>query len=272
VDFAVVLCSGLGVLIGLILALTGAGGGVLAVPLLIFGLQMRVSDAAPVALFAVGISAALGAAMGLRSAHVRYRAAALMAALGFIGAPAGLWLGRRIPNAPLMLVFAAVLAYSALRMFTQARMAQAGSGLPAHERRAPCTFDPAEGRLRWTPACARALGGAGLVAGLLSTLLGVGGGFVIVPALVRVTDLDMKSVTATSLAVIALISAGSIGLTWVAGHTILWSAALPFAAGAVVGLLVGRRIALIVSGQRLQQTFAIVGLFVAVVLAYRSQA
>jgi len=56
---------GWGVLFGLILAL--AGGGVLTVPLLIFGLQMRVSDATPVALFAVGISSALGAAMGLRS-------------------------------------------------------------------------------------------------------------------------------------------------------------------------------------------------------------
>ncbi|SPJ17049.1 hypothetical protein SBBP2_2400005 [Burkholderiales bacterium] len=69
----------------------------------------------------------------------------------------------------------------------------------ARERRAPCTLDPAQGRLRGTPACARAPGGAGLVAGRLSALLGIGRGLLVLPVLVRVTDLDMRSVTATSV-------------------------------------------------------------------------
>jgi len=66
----------LGALIGMVMALTGAGGGVLAIPLLVFGLHLPVQQAAPVGLVAVGMAAALGAALGLRQGIVRYRAAA----------------------------------------------------------------------------------------------------------------------------------------------------------------------------------------------------
>jgi len=260
----------LGALVGMILALTGAGGGVLAVPLLVFGLGMRIGDAAPVALIAVGSSAAMGAAMGLRSAHVRYRAALFMAALGLAGSPLGWWLGRQIPNTPLTLLFAAVLAYTCGRMLLRASDALAGKPPRASATTAPCHLDPLVGRLRWTFPCARALGLAGFGTGVLSALLGVGGGFVIVPTLLRATDLDMQSITATSLAIIALISAESIGVYWTAGHALPWETAAPFAAGAVVALVLGRRIARYASGPRLQQLFATVGLIVAAAMALRS--
>jgi uncharacterized membrane protein YfcA len=135
---------------------------------------------------------------------------------------------------------------------------------------APCSFDPAVGRLRWTPRCARALGAAGFLAGVLSSMLGVGGGFVLVPSLMHVTDLDLPGVTATSLAVIALISAASVLVTWLSGQTIAWSLALPFAAGAMTGLLLGRRVAAFASPRGLRRTFAIVSLGVAGLLIRRS--
>ena len=77
-----ILSAGLGSVVGLILALTGAGGAIVAVPLLIFGLHLSVQQAAPIALLAVGLSAGLGAVLGLREGKVRYKAAALMAACG----------------------------------------------------------------------------------------------------------------------------------------------------------------------------------------------
>lgn len=260
----------LGVLVGLTMALTGAGGGVMAVPLLIFGLGMPVADAAPVALLAVGISAGLGTYFGLRTAHVRYRAAGFMAALGFAGALLGAWLSHRIANAPLMLAFAVLLAYTSAQMLLRARSAAEQPGGRGRSTPAPCALDPAVGRLRWTPACARALGAAGFVAGTLSALLGVGGGFVIVPTLMRVTDLDMKSIVATSLAVIALLATASVLLYSAAGHPLQWETALPFAAGAILGLLAGRTAARHLAGAHVQQAFALFGLLVSALMAYRS--
>src|SRR5665647_2163340 len=72
------LAIALGAIIGAMLALTGAGGGVLAIPLLVFGLHLPVQQAAPVGLVAVGLAAAFGAALGLRQRIVRYRAAGLI--------------------------------------------------------------------------------------------------------------------------------------------------------------------------------------------------
>ena len=109
----------LGSLTGLTLALTGAGGAILAVPLLIFGLHLTVAEAAPIALLAVCLSAAMGAMIALINGKVRYRAAGLMAIIGACAAPAGIWLAQKLPNAPLTILFAIVLAYVAVDMFRQ---------------------------------------------------------------------------------------------------------------------------------------------------------
>lgn len=107
----------LGAIVGIILALTGAGGGILAVPLLVFGAQMRVAQAVPIGLLAVGLAAASGAAAGLRSGTVRYKAALLISATGVLFSPVGLWLAHRVPNRPLSALFAGVLFYVAYRVF-----------------------------------------------------------------------------------------------------------------------------------------------------------
>ena len=130
----------------------------------------------------------------------------------------------------------------------------------------PCVLNPQEGRLRWTLPCARALAFTGMLAGLLSGLLGVGGGFVLVPALTRCTDLPMKSVVATSLAVIALVSTGSVITATLTG-AMHWSIGAPFAAGSVLGLVVGRQVAHHLAGPRLQQLFAVVSVMAALLLA-----
>ena len=108
---------GLGAVVGLILALAGAGGGILAVPLLVFGLHLSIIQAAPVGLIAVGAASAFGAVLGLREGLVRYRAAALIGITGMVLAPVGVRLARLIPNAPLTVAFSIVLAWVAFRMF-----------------------------------------------------------------------------------------------------------------------------------------------------------
>ncbi|MFZ4480414.1 MAG: sulfite exporter TauE/SafE family protein, partial [Rhodoferax sp.] len=182
------LAVAMGAAIGLVMALTGAGGGVMAIPLLVFGLHLPVQQAAPVGLLAVGLAAAVGAAFGLRQHIVRYRAAALIGAVGMLMAPIGVHLAQRLPNRPLLGAFALVLTYTAWRMLKRPTLPTA---MPAAVL---CRVNDVDRRLTWTLPCARALAGTGLIAGLLSGLLGVGGGFVIVPALRRYTDLEIRSI------------------------------------------------------------------------------
>lgn len=106
---------------------------------------------------------------------------------------------------------------------------------------------------------------SGGLAGLLSGLLGVGGGFVVVPALQRYTDLPMKSAVATSLAVIALISLMGVVATVAGGH-MDWKVALPFSAGALAGMLGGGSLAVRLAGPQLQKGFALVSATVAIAM------
>lgn len=254
----------LGLLVGLILALTGAGGGILAVPLLVFGAGIGVAAAAPIGLLAVGMAAALGAVLGLRAKLVRYRAALLVAAAGMLLAPAGLWAARLVDNRWLGLLFAATLLYVAARTYRQA----AGNSQAA-QRLPECVRAPRTGRFVWTRPCARALSLSGAAAGFLSGLLGVGGGFVMVPALQRYTDLPVKAAVATSLAIIAMVSMGGVA-TAAAQGAIDWARAAPFAAGALAGMLGGRSLAARVAGPLLQKAFALVSAVVAVGMIARA--
>src|SRR5207253_6030479 len=98
-----------GVVMGLVLGLTGAGGGILAVPALVLGLGWSMTQAAPVALFAVGSAAAVGAIDGLRHGLVRYRAALLIALLGALFSPLGIYFAHRLPEKVLMILFSLLM-------------------------------------------------------------------------------------------------------------------------------------------------------------------
>lgn len=255
---------GLGALVGLVLALTGAGGGILAVPLLIFVLHLDVAASAPVALMAVGGAAALGALLGLREGKVRYKAALLIGGVGMLLAPLGVWLAQRLPATPLTLAFAGVLAYVAWTMERRSR------GLTPAKPYAqpPCVRNPGTGRFIWTRPCALALASTGLGSGLLSGLLGVGGGFVIVPALTRYSDLGAESVVMTSMAVIALVSVSGVASAGLSG-AIDWTIAAPFASGAMLALLAARPLASRWAGAKLQRGFALLCAAVAVGLGVK---
>jgi uncharacterized membrane protein YfcA len=261
---------GLGLFVGLILGLTGAGGAILAVPLLIFALDWDVARSAPVALVAVAASAALGTVLGLRQGCVRYRAAMVMAITGALVTPVGLYLAHRAPSAPLALLFSAVLMYVAWRMFRQSRAQPISVGAvagtvcaPITGKGAPCQLSKSTGRLVWTAPCARALAFSGLATGFLSGLLGVGGGFVIVPALRQATDLPMHSIVATSLMVVALVSSFAVAAAALTGQ-MDFAVAWPFAFGALIGMLVGRVIAPRIAAAKLQQGFAGLAALVAI--------
>lgn len=247
----------LGAVTGLILGLTGAGGAIVAIPLLIFGLDLPITQAAPVALLAVALSSAIAAYLAFsRLKIVRYRAAGLIAVLGMLITPLGVWVAQFLPNLLLTLLFVMVLAYVSWHMFRTASHHEMPEKCASPDT-APCQFDTVKGRLIWNEPCAKALALAGVITGFLSGLLGVGGGFVIIPAIKRATTLPMQSLVATSLAAIALISTvGFLSAAFIG--TMQWAIAVPFSAGAVSGMLIGRRYADRFNETLLQRGFAII--------------
>lgn len=260
----------LGLLVGLILGLTGAGGSVIAVPLLIWGMGWTLPEAAPVALLAVSAAAILGTVSAWPQGIVRYRAALVMSAAGMVTAPFGLKAAHVLPLPLLSASFAVVLLLVSVRMILRARAApeearvvRAGlQGEQENPSEPVCKVNPDTGRLHWTRPCALAITSGGLVTGFLSGLLGVGGGFVIVPILRAMTDLSFHSAVATSLMAIALTSAGTVAISVAQGNSLSLLVAAPFVGGALAGMALGRVSASRLAGPKLQISFAIVMLLV----------
>lgn len=252
----------LGAFIGILLSLTGAGGGILSVPLLVFALHISVGEASPVSLLAIMLAACVGAYLGLHDGTVRYKAAGLMAVCGVAFAPLGIWAAQRLPNSWLILIFIFVLVYVAVKMLRQENYERGTANSLLNRLAQPCQTDNMRGRLMWTAPCAYSIMAVGSSAGFLTGLLGIGGGFIIVPALRRYTNLDIKSIVATSLAVITIVSSGGLIMASSRG-LVNWDLAWPFASGAVLGMLSGRKIARRLAEPLIQQVFAILALLIA---------
>lgn len=253
----------LGGIVGLLLGLTGAGGGMLAVPALVFSLHWTVAQAAPVALMAVAVSASVGALDGLRKGLARYRAASLMAANALPMSALGLMLSRHVPASWLTALFILVMVLAATRLLRAG--GQDGEG----PERLICPVSPETGRFLWTPTRVLAMSGFGALSGLLTGLLGVGGGFIMVPVLRFFTDLSMAAIVATSLMTVALVSGFSVLMAM--GHLSVaaWLPAWPFMVAVLVGLLAGRWLAPGLPARRVQQAFACLMLVVALALGVR---
>jgi uncharacterized membrane protein YfcA len=264
-DLTLLLALSLGSIVGLVLGLTGAGGSIIAVPLLMTGLGWPLATAAPVALLAVASSAICGTYSAWKLSYVRYRAALLMAALGVLTAPVGIVVAGNIRPENMTLIFAIVMVVVASRMWMQTlRLPEDTTVLRAKvhgdgpRSRGPlCRLDRETGRILWTPLSVTLMSVVGAVTGFLSGLLGVGGGFVIVPSLRGASELSMHSAVATSLMVIALISTGTFAVMLIHGREFSWTFAMPFVAGSIAGMCYGRLIAPRIAGPRLQQGFAV---------------
>lgn len=263
-----------GAVVGLSLGLTGGGGALLAVPLLVYGLGSHPRQAVSVSLAAVGAMAAVGAVQRLVRQQVEVSTALIFAAGGLFGAPVGTWIARHIPEGVLLLLFALLMAVVAVRMWRGARQAYQPLELPlAPVQEQPsaggCRRDPS-GRLHLGMPCAVILTALGTATGVLAGLFGVGGGFIIVPALVLFTGMELRRAVGTSLLVIALISATGIFSRRLAGSHLPWEVMLFFVLGGLVGLVAGSWLADRLAGPRLQQTFAVAILVVAGLMLTRT--
>lgn len=230
----------LGALIGVLLGLLGGGGSILAVPVLVYAVGLDMAQAIPVSLIVIGVASAVGALPKVRAGQVEWRLAAVFAAAGIPATFAGAAIGSHLPQSLLLLGFAAVMVVAGIRML----------GDTDHTGTA-CDTD---GGINWRRCAPRSIP-AGLAVGLLTGLFGVGGGFLIIPALVLMLGVQMPIAVGTSLLIIVANSAAGV-LSHLDGH-VNWAVAAAFAASATVTSLGAGHLGTRLNTDRLQRWFAI---------------
>jgi hypothetical protein len=266
-----------GALIGLSLGALGGGGSILTVPALVYLLNQSTHGATTASLIIVGITALVGAVAHLRAGRVRVRSGVSFGVLGAGGSYAGSRLSASVDPNVLLLAFSVLIigvAVTMLRRHDRGRRAPIGpptdaavgaatvalttSAGTSGGSRAGVEVETAAGRqmpaIRVSPLRVVA---AATVVGLLTGFFGVGGGFVVVPALVLALGFDMAAAVGTSLLVIAINSASAL-LSRLGTHAQIHVAMLvAFTAAAIAGTLVGSRVASKTTPERLVGALAL---------------
>ena len=223
----------LALVIGLSLGLLGGGGSVLTVPIFHYVLGYDVKPSIAMSLAVVGVTSAAGALGRLRSGELNGRAVLTFAPVAMVGTFLGARLALLVPSTAQLVLFAVVMLAASVFMWR---------GRPEH----------AEAPARPHPVLVALIGGA---VGVLTGLVGVGGGFLIVPALVLLLGVPVKEAVGTSLGVIALNSASGFAGYW--GKVEIDLAIMAaFTAIAIVGVFLGTRLARRVSPGNLRRGFA----------------
>ena len=223
----------LAVLIGVTLGLLGGGGSILTVPILLYVFELPPEQAITASLLVVGATSAVSLVPHAIAGRVRWRTGALFGAASMAGAYLGGRVSKLLPPSLLVLGFGVMMLVTAVAMMRGRR--DLSSAAPA------------------TPPLAR-IAAQGVGVGAVTGLIGAGGGFLVVPALVLLGRLSMTSAVGTSLLVIAMNSAA--GFLGHSGVSVPYNIALPVAGAAIVGSLIGSRFASRVAPDSLRRGFA----------------
>ena len=233
----------LAVLVGLSLGLLGGGGSILTLPVLVYVAGMGTKEAITTSLVVVGVTSALAAFAHGRARRVQWRTGIVFGLAGMVGAFAGGRIGQLIPDVILLVAFAALMIVTAVGML-RGRRGPVGEG--AHR------------------ASIGRVAVQGVLVGLVTGILGAGGGFLIVPALTLLMGLPMPVAVGTSLLVIAMNTAAGFA-AHVTSVSLDWRLTAMVTVAAVAGSLVGGRLASRVHPDALRRAF---GWFVLAVAAF----
>lgn len=229
-----VVAVALGVLIGLAVGSVGGGGSVLAVPAFVYVLGEPVHDATTASLLVVAAAGTAGAVGQARAGMVCWRCSGTLAPAAVVGTLAGAYANAAVDGTVLLIALVPFMALAAAATWRNAGRA--------------------EGRVDACPAVRPVLGGSiGLLLGVLTGFLGVGGGFLVVPLLLFALDFPLRRAVGTSLVVVGTVSVASLGSHLLAGSTFDVGLALAMATGAatgaVAGSAVGHRLPRVVLGR-----------------------
>lgn len=232
-------------IVGLLLGMVGGGGSIVVVPILVYVVGLSASAAIALSLPIVGLTSLAGAIAKAPRGEVHWRSLLIFGSTGAVGAILGARLTKLVPQPLLLLLFAALLLAVGLKMWRD-RADESSCNNECHAGR--CAI-------------------VGWIVGVLTGFLGVGGGFLLVPALNRYANQSMKIAVGTSLAIISLNSAAGF-----LGHIGEVSGLLPLAGllimMSLLGLWAGLRFAGKVPGHILKKGFAGVALIVSAYLIF----
>ncbi len=251
----IALAAFLSIFIGAAVGLLGGGGSILTTPLLVYVLDFTAKEAITASLFVVGVTSLFGLISHARAGRVQWRTGLIFGAAGMTGAFIGGQVGSHLPGTLLLGAFSVMMGVTAVAMIRGRKSIKSAhhKGLPVFR----IIFD-------------------GLVVGLVTGLVGAGGGFLVVPALALLGGLPMPIAIATSLLVVSMKSfAGFAGYALQFGNgsfvslnpetEINWSVTLIVTAGAVIGALIGSRMVGKIHPDKLRKGF---GWFVLVMAVF----
>lgn len=254
----------LGALVGLSLGLTGGGGSLFAVPLLIYVLGVQPHLATTISLAAVASMAAFGAIEASINKMVEWRASLIFVIGGITCAPFGVKIAGLLSEniiitcfAILMLIIAALMWYRATKQPADAAIVRVNYIDDDDENNgAICKYNDDQ-IIKLSAPCSVILVISGGITGVLSGLFGVGGGFLIVPALTFITQLNIHRAVASSLLVISLIGLSGVSAAVYQGRLITLDITGLFILGGLVGMIIGRLTAKRIPSTLLQKVFSL---------------
>lgn len=231
----------LGAVIGVLLGLLGGGGSILAVPALVYALGLPLQQAIPISLIVIGIASAVGAMPKMLAGQVQWRLAGVFAAAGIPATFLGTALGKHLPQPALLIGFAVVMVVAGVRMLTD-----------GDNTGTAC--DVGTDGIDWRRCAPRSVP-AGFAVGLLTGLFGVGGGFLIIPALVMMLGVAMPIAVGTSLLIIVANSVAGV-LSHLHGLEVDWAVTAAFVATATIASLLAGHLGTRIDTVRLRRWFA----------------
>ncbi|MDO8364110.1 MAG: sulfite exporter TauE/SafE family protein [Actinomycetota bacterium] len=252
------LASPLGLLIGVSLGALGGGGSILAVPALVYAAGQSPKHATTTSLVLVALTALIGMVPHWRAGRVRFVAGAIFGLAGIGGSLLGSHWNKAADPDVLLLAFSGLMLVAAFAMWRRVRNTPQAAPLRSVGAAAAPATAP---KLRIDPWTGVKVVVAGTIVGLLTGFFGVGGGFVIVPALVLALGFTMAEAVGTSLLVITINSVVALSTRLQAG-SIEWGTVIPFTVASMIGVVIGSRLASKHDSSSLQRWF--VGLLVVV--------
>jgi uncharacterized protein len=269
----------IGTLIGLVLGLTGAGGSVFAVPMLMLLAGLPMTSAVGISLGAVAASSFYGSLRTLcnqkRRATVLWLPGVILAGAGAVTAPLGKWLGLQVAEIWLLLGFSLLASVIALRMWLSAsrhpdtaNVVRAGNFADTPSTGLLCNLSR-NGQFQLRPRCLSGLVIGGGLVGVLSGLFGVGGGFLIVPLMLMLSPISMAQAVSTSLVIIAVVSSSGFISHLLMSPTADWHLLGLVATGGVLGMMIGQAVSHKIANALLQKAFAVSLLIVSLITLLR---
>ncbi|QLE79958.1 sulfite exporter TauE/SafE family protein [Francisella sp. Scap27] len=230
-----------GLICGIALGLTGGGGSILAVPLLTYGVGLDFHSAVTISLLVVGFTAIFGIAMNYKNLDINFLAAAVMIVTGVIFAPIGTYVSQSIADETLMTSFSMLMVIIGVWSLIKSRFV-------------PNSQESKSDSVNIKYIVSLLIGGA--IVGTLTGFFGVGGGFLIVPALIFITAMPIKKAISTSLLVIFVVSISGF-ISHYDDASMSWYVASLFIVGGMIGMFVANKLKSKLNDKILQLIFSI---------------